>query len=307
MGQKNDKLIDQINKKYEALGENPETYLEGLLQAKPITYWDYIEVDTLHSLQKSRTNYKDEKIFIMYHQVTELVTGMMLHELEQLVTEDLKEDQWIEKLKRLNRYALMLIDSFDVMKYGMDYDDYNIFRKTLAPASGFQSVSFRYIEIYCTQLKNLINEKGRERMASISNPTIDDYFEHVYWKDAGFDRKSGKKTLTLRLFEEKYQDELMKMTADVKGKTLEEKYSKMENPSKELTDEMQKFDLLYNVKWPMVHLETAQHYLDKKGENKAATGGSEWKKYLHPKYQQRKFFPKLWKEGVLEDLEGLDD
>jgi len=27
----------------------------------------------------------------------------------------------------------------------------------------------------------------------------------------------------------------------------------------------------------MVHLKTAQHYLDKKGENKAATGGSEWK------------------------------
>jgi len=27
-----------------------------------------------------------------------------------------------------------------------------------------------------------------------------------------------------------------------------------------------------------------------------ATGGSEWKKYLHPKHQQRKFFPTLWTE-----------
>jgi tryptophan 2,3-dioxygenase len=44
----------------------------------------------------------------------------------------------------------------------------------------------------------------------------------------------------------------------------------------------------------LVHLDTAQHYLNSKGETKAATGGSEWKKYLHPKYQQRKFFPKLW-------------
>jgi tryptophan 2,3-dioxygenase len=41
-------------------------------------------------------------------------------------------------------------------------------------------------------------------------------------------------------------------------------------------------------------LDTAQHYLDKKGETKAATGGSEWKKYLHPMYQQRKFFPNIW-------------
>lgn len=306
MEQDNNKIIDQINKKYQDLGENPNTYLEGLLQAKPITYWDYIEVDTLHSLQRTRTNYKDEKIFIMYHQVTELVSGMMLHELEQLVNEDLNEEIWIEKLKRLNRYTLMLIDSFDVMKYGMDYDDYNTFRKTLAPASGFQSVSFRYMEIYCTRLENLINEKGRERMASISNPDTADYFEHIYWKDAGYNRKAGKKTLTLRLFEEKYEKKLIEMANDMKGKTLEEKFAKMKNPSKDLLDKMQEFDLLYNVKWPIVHLETAQYYLDKKGENQAATGGSEWKKYLHPKYQQRKFFPKLWKEGVLEDLDGLD-
>src|SRR5690554_1012119 len=257
MKQDEEKLIDDIRQKYIDLGETPATYLEGLLQAKPITYWDYIEVETLHSLQRPRTNFKDEKIFIMYHQITELVTGMILHELEQLVEDNLDESQWIEKMTRLNRYALMLIDSFDVMKYGMDYNDYNFFRKTLAPASGFQSVSFRYIELYCTRVQNLINEKGRERLASVPNPTI------------------------------------------------EEKFAKMTNPSKELVEKMQKFDRLYNVEWPMVHLKTAQHYLDTHGENKAATGGSEWKKYLHPKYQQRKFFPELWDDSVLDELKGL--
>ena len=65
-------IIDKINEKYQNLGENPETYLKGLLHAKPINYWDYIEVDTLLSLQKPRTDFKDEEIFIMYHQVTEL-------------------------------------------------------------------------------------------------------------------------------------------------------------------------------------------------------------------------------------------
>src|SRR5690554_5406246 len=84
---------------------------------------------------------------------------------------------------------------------------------------------------------------------------------------------------------------------ELKGKTLEEKFLKMKNPSKELVEILQEFDQLYNVKWPMVHLETAQHYLDKKGENKAATGGSEWKKYLHPKHQQRKFFPEIWEDN----------
>src|SRR5690606_12822282 len=138
----NQDLLNKLNKKYEDLGENPNVYLDGLLKSKPITYWDYIEVETLFSLQKPRTNYKDEKIFIMYHQVTELVLGMMMHELKQLVNEELADGVWIDKINRLNRYTSMLITSFSVMSQGMSYDDYNVFRKTLAPASGFQSVSF---------------------------------------------------------------------------------------------------------------------------------------------------------------------
>lgn len=285
-------LVNKLVKKYEDLGENANLYLEGLLQASPISYWDYIEVDTLFSLQKPRTDFKDEKIFIMYHQVTELVLGMMMHELKQLVHEDLSDEIWIDKINRLNRYTSMLITSFSVMSHGMSYDDYNIFRKTLAPASGFQSVSFREIEIYCTELKNLLNEKGKERISE--NPTTEEYFEHLYWKDAGLDRKTGEKKLMLRMFEDKYQDGLISLANDLKGKTLEEKFAKMKNPSPELVAILQEFDQMYNVKWPMVHLETAQHYLDKKGENQAATGGSEWKKYLHPKHQQRKFFPEIW-------------
>lgn len=287
-----EKILNDIDGKYQQLGENSETYLKGLLQAKPITYWDYIQVDTLFTLQKTRTDFKDEAIFVMYHQVTELVLKMMVHELQQLVFEDLKEEIWMDKLNRLNRYTSMLITSFDVMKFGMNYDDYNTFRSTLAPASGFQSATFRYLEIYCTPLENLINEEGKKRLPA--NPTVEDYFENIYWKDAGTDRKTGKKSLTLRLFEEKYLNSFIELAKKVKGNTLEEKIKKFQNPSKEFIAKLKEFDIMYNVKWPIVHLETAQHYLDSKGENKAATGGSEWKKYLHPKYQQRKFFPKLY-------------
>jgi len=299
----NDKLLQDIEKKYTDLGENPETYLNGLLHAKPINYWDYVEVETLLSLQKPRTNFKDESIFIMYHQVTELVLKMIVHELEQLVNEDFNESIWLDKLNRIIRYTDMLITSFDVMKAGMNYDDYNTFRSTLAPASGFQSAQFRYIEIYCTPLKNLLNEAGKKRIGK--NATTKDYFEHIYWKDAGLNRKTGKKTLTLRQFEEKYLDKFIALSEKVKGKTLEEKALKL-NPSEDLKKKLKDFDYFYNVKWPMVHLETAQHYLDKKGENKAATGGSEWKKYLHPKFQQRKFFPSLWSENELKDWGGIN-
>src|SRR5699024_6689342 len=116
------KLLAEIENKYEKLGENPETYLKGLLQAKPITYWDYVQVDSLLSLQKPRTNFKDEEIFIMYHQIVELTLKLILHEIKQVVWKtDFSEDFLIEKINRINRYTDMLITSYDVMTAGMDY------------------------------------------------------------------------------------------------------------------------------------------------------------------------------------------
>lgn len=292
------KLWEAIEEKYRSLGENSETYIKGLLYSKQLNYWDYVEVDTLLSLQKPRTDFKDEVIFIIYHQITELVLKMMLLEIKQLVDENLPENIWIDKINRLIRYTSMLINSFDVMKYGMNYDDYNTFRLSLTPASGFQSAQFRFIEIYCTRLINLVNEEGKIRLRN--SPDIPTYFEHIYWKDAGTDRKTGKKTLTMRQFEEKYMHQFINLAEEVKGRTLEEKIQAM-NPSTELQNKLREFDHLYNVTWPMVHLHTAEYYLDSKGENKAATGGSEWKKYLHPQHQQRKFFPSLWNENELKN------
>lgn len=295
-----EKLIDQIKKKYEDLGENPETYFKGLLQSKPVNYWDYIQVDTLLSLQKPRTDFKDEEIFIMYHQVTELMLKLVVHEVKQIIEEnELTEEFLLNKINRMIRYTGMLSTSFDIMRDGMDYDQYRTFRTALAPASGFQSAQFRFIEIYCTRLVNLVNEKGRSRLGK--KPTVEELFEHIYWKDAGHDREAQTKTLTLRLFEEKYLDDLISLAKKVQGETLEDKFLRMKDPSIHLKEKLREFDYLYNVTWPSVHIKTAQHYLDQKGENTAATGGSEWKKYLHPKFQQRKFFPSLWSETEIRN------
>lgn len=295
-----EQIIEAINKKYKVLGENPDTYLKGLLQAKPINYWDYVQVDTLLSLQKPRTDFADEEIFIMYHQVTELLLKLMIHEIKQIVYSDKITEQFlIEKISRMNRYTKMLITSFDVMRAGMDYDDYNTFRASLAPASGFQSAQFRLVEIYCTRISNLVNEEGRKRLSA--EPDMEEYFEHIYWKDAGLNRITGEKTLTLRQFEEKYQDRFVSLAKKVKGRTIEDIVNRISHSSDALLDILREFDRLYNIEWPLVHLNTAKHYLDSKGENKAATGGSEWKKYLHPKFQQRKFFPLLWNENEIDN------
>ncbi len=288
-------LLKKIEEKYQALGENPAKHLQGFVYAKPINYWDYIQVDTLLSLQRTRTDFKDEEIFVIYHQVTELVLKMITHELKQLVFENLDTEVWVDKLGRLQRYTSLLINSFDVMKYGMNYEDYNQFRLSLAPASGFQSAQFRFIELYCTRLDNLLTL----REGSIPSPdpkTVEEKFEYLYWKEAGIDRTKNTKTLTLRQFEEKYQPALIRLALEVRGITLEEKVLNRDSVPGELANALRDFDYMYNVAWPRVHLQTAQHYLDQRGETKAATGGSAWKRYLHPRFQRRIFFPHLWTE-----------
>lgn len=292
--------IEELKEKYEGMGENPDTYLEGLYHSKPLTYWDYIQVDTLLSLQKTRTSFADEKIFVIYHQVTELIQELVLHELRQLTGPDqISEALLQEKMKRLNRYTRLLINSFDVMRDGMDYDDYNAFRKALAPASGFQSVSFRCIELRCTPLRNLVNREGQQRLPE--NPTFEDYFKQLYWRDAGHNRKTGEVTLTLKMFCEKYELELWDLACMMKNHTLADKVEALSSLGNEARELLREFDKLYNIEWPLVHLRTAAHYLDAKGGTKTATGGSEWKKYLHPQYQQRKFFPELWSAAEKEN------
>jgi tryptophan 2,3-dioxygenase len=62
----------------------------------------------------------------------------------------------------------------------------------------------------------------------------------------------------------------------------------------ELKNAMRRMDYMFNVKWPLAHLKTAESYLIAAGQKTASTGMSDWQKYLHPNYQRRTFFPSIW-------------
>ena len=51
----------------------------------------------------------------------------------------------------------------------------------------------------------------------------------------------------------------------------------------------------------MAHYNAAAKYLDAGKKTIEATGGIDWKKYMHPKYQRRIFFPELWSKQELEE------
>jgi len=291
-----ERLIQALDDKYESIDQDLDDHLEGLLQSKPITYWDYIHTDALLNLQLPRTSVPDEMVFVMYHQINELLFKMVLWEIEQVAHHpDITPEFFTSRLDRISRYFEMLTNSFSIMQYGMDVEQYMKFRKTLTPASGFQSAQYRKIEFASTDLINLIDVRFRESIDR--NTPYEHALEHLYWQAAGKDYATGKKSYLLTAFEEKYKIEFVAFTKEYNTINLYAKFKSLplevqQNGS--LRKAMRHYDYTVNVTWVMSHYNTAQHYLNAGKTPVEATGGSGWVKYMHPKYQKRIFFPSLW-------------
>ena len=303
MKETTEKLVERLEEKFTAIDQNYETHLEGLVWAKPITYWDYIQPDALLNLQVQRTTLPDEMVFIMYHQINELLFKMILWEAEQVTTNNnLTAPFFAEKLNRISRYFDMLSSSFSIMQEGMEVEQYLKFRNTLTPASGFQSAQYRMIEFASTDTINLIDFRFRATIDR--NTPIEHAYEHLYWHAAGKDHATGKKNTLIRLFEEKYKAEFLRKMEEYNTTNLYAKFKSLPDDvkaDKELIKAMRHYDYTVNVSWVMAHYNAAAKYLQPKGEVIEATGGSDWRKYMHPRYQRRIFFPDLWSAQELED------
>lgn len=296
--EKDQKIVEQLKKlgeKYEAMGQDISSYLDGLLYADYLTYWDYIHLDTLLSLQTPRTGFPDEKIFIIYHQVTELYFQLIRNEMQQVSFTDAVDIALFKnRIKRILRYWQHLVSSFDVMVDGMDPSQFLKFRMALLPASGFQSAQYRMIEIASTPLLNLTEWEHRQRLGSDS--TVEDIIGYLYWRRGATELASEKKTLTLRQFEAKYLPEFVAMGKEMKGRTLWEVYQTNYSGAKDegLIENLKRLDQTANVSWPLAHFRSAARYLQKEPNVIAATGGTNWQKYLPPRFQMVCFFPDLW-------------
>lgn len=291
--------LRKLGEKYEAMGQDLSSYLDGLLYSDYLTYWDYIHLDTLLSLQTPRTTFPDEKIFILYHQTTELYFRMILNEMEQAVFSDPDEAPFfIKRLKRINRYFDHLIDSFDVMSEGMDAEQFLAFRMALLPASGFQSAQYRMIEIYATDFSNLTHYEARKNLKG--SESIASIYDHLYWKSGATELATSKKTLTLRQFESKYKKQFIELAQSVQNQNLYKKYRNLYSAHQEVAAELKKLDTKANIQWPLQHLKSAVRYLQRDPRDIKASGGTNWQKYLPPKNQRIVFFPTLWTQDELD-------
>jgi tryptophan 2,3-dioxygenase len=297
--------IKKLEEKYAAMGQDLASYLDGLLYADYLTYWDYIHLDTLLSLQNPKTSFPDEEIFIIYHQITELYFKLCLHEMKQISAADpITKEFLTDRISRINRYFEALTRSFAIMINGMEPEQFLKFRMSLLPASGFQSAQYRLIEVYATEFIQLVDKTHRETFKSSGEQSIEKMFEHIYWKQGATELSSGKKTLTLRQFENKYSTLIIETAKHVQGRTLWDQYKKLneaEQKDQTLINQLKQLDLNVNVNWPLVHYKSAVRYLQKSPEDIKATGGTNWQKYLPPRFQRRIFYPSLWTTEELEN------
>lgn len=124
----------------------------------PVYYGEYLQLDKLLSAQQPESpkygdEAHDETLFIIVHQAYELWFKQMIHDLNSVLelfrAEHLPDQQLmtvVHRLQRINRVQELLNQQIDVMET-MTPQDFLEFRDYLVPASGFQSIQFKELEI----------------------------------------------------------------------------------------------------------------------------------------------------------------
>lgn len=293
-GDRYKEIVAKLEKKYEVMGQDLSSYLDGLLHSDYLTYWDYIHLDTLLSLQNPKTSFPDEKVFIVYHQISELYFKLIIWEIEQITMAERPDAEFFkDRLKRIIRYFEQLTSSFSIMVDGLEKDQFLKFRMALLPSSGFQSAQYRYIELMSTDLINLVSNEDRNAPGDVGAVAL---LEKLYWRKGATELASGVKTLTLKHFEEKYMRSFSDLAVRYQNRNINSVYNKNFKDKSEVTELLRSFDRLANVVWPLAHLRSAGKYLRQDPDVIRATGGTNWQKYLPPRFQRIFFFPDLWSE-----------
>jgi tryptophan 2,3-dioxygenase len=152
----------------------------------PVTYWSYLKLDELLSLQEPLSDgpEHDEMLFIVIHQVYELWFKETLHELDHLrrllSANDTPRAQ--HTLKRILTILKTLVAQIDVLET-MTPLEFLTFRDRLEQGSGFQSAQFRELEFVLGRKDRMAIERypagspSRQRLERrFREPTLWDAF-----------------------------------------------------------------------------------------------------------------------------------
>ena len=145
---------------------------------------------------------------------------------------------------------------------------------------------------------SLIKVKGKNWLWQQSKSNL-----NTFIGNSGLELASGKQTLTLKQFIKKYAAQFLQLAKDRTLTNFSALYHQLAAKGDDvsaLAEELRKLDLYVNVEWPLSHYKSAVRYLEKDPIDVAATGGTNWQKYLPPRFQKRIFYPFLWTEDQLD-------
>ena len=239
-------------------------YQEG--QERRLDYASYLHLDGLLQQQEGLTQAHDELLFIVVHQAYELWFKVLLHELEE-VRACLDRDD-VERarhyLRRVKVIEDLMIEQVDVLET-MAPQDFLGFRSELAPASGFQSIQFREIELL----------SGLKDGASLEHLDV-----------SPEDRARLERRLSERSVWDAYSDLLRRRQAPdlVSLYRQRDRYVDLVDLSEALLDHDEGFAL-----WRSRHV----YMVERQIGSKQGTGGSTGVGYLRATLAKR-FYPELW-------------
>ncbi len=249
------------------------------------TYWEYLKIDELLSLQRPLSDEHDETLFIIIHQSYELWFKQVLHELDYFQLLLAKNDlpRAFHTMKRVLTILKMLVAKIDILET-MTPLEFLAFRERLESGSGFQSAQFRELEyVLGHKQRNAIDRypedsDARERLLRRwSAPTLWDAFARFLSANQWpVPRDVLDRDVTAPISP---SPEMQRVLIDVYRKD-----STLANLCERLVDLDEGIQ-----EWRYRHVKMVQRTIG----TKMGTGGSEGAEYL-AKTLMRPLFPDLW-------------
>ena len=264
----------------------------------PLSYNKYLRVQDLINLQDCLSDpvHHDELLFITVHQAYELWFKQILHELDAaiLLLEEDRVPAATRAVKRVVDIEKLLVDQIHILE-SMTPISFLAFRDQLNPASGFQSMQFREIELISGfKDQNIVREFSDDEFAyqrlqkRLESLSLADSFYRVLQRrglkaplsapdaDASQQKKDyGERTRAvlelLTHFEERYQEF-------------------------QLAEALLEHDEYFSI-WRSHHIKMVERMVGAK----RGTGGSEGIGYLKTTLD-KKFFPELWEARTYLDI-----
>ena len=264
----------------------------------PLSYNKYLRVQDLINLQDclSEPIHHDELLFITVHQAYELWFKQILHELDAAVIL-LEEDRIpaaTRAVKRIVEIEKLLVNQIHILE-SMTPISFLVFRDQLNPASGFQSMQFREIEISSgLKDKNIVrefssDEFAHERLkARMEKPSLAECFYRVLQRrglNAPLSAADADPAEVKKAYGERTRAVLEVVTH------FEERYEEFQ-----LTEALLEHDEYFSL-WRSHHIKMVERMVGAK----RGTGGSEGIGYLKTTLD-KKFFPELWEARTYLDI-----